>query len=131
MALEITVAEKGCGGSLLYIQKLFGKSFVAACQIIPVFVEKCGEKFSGELVKSAKEEKAVAKMGVKNKSAFVKLIFIFQTKIVCSRAGPMDAMNNLAFVSSAIAFRYARAFGGRSANLRALSVGVRQPSNST
>ena len=55
----------------------------------------------------------------------------FQTKIVCSRAGPMDAMNNFAFVSSAIAFRYARAFGGRSANLRALSVGVRQPSNST
>ena len=53
--------------------------------------------------------------------------FHFQTKIVCSRAGPIDVMNNFAFVSSAIAFKYARAFGGRSANLRALSVGVRQP----
>ena len=29
--------------------------------MICVFVGKCGEKFSGELVKSAKEEKTVAK----------------------------------------------------------------------
>ena len=61
----------------------------------------------------------------------LRMTFSDYTKIVCSRAGPMDAMNNFAFVSSAIAFRYARAFGGKSANLRALSVGVRQPSNST
>ena len=43
----------------------------------------------------------------------------------------MDAMNNFAPVNSAMAFRYSRAFGGRSLNFRALSVGVRQPSNST
>jgi len=57
--------------------------------------------------------------------------FHFQTKIVCSRAGPMEAINSFASVKPAMAFRYSRAFGGRSLNLRALSVGVRQPSNST
>ena len=53
------------------------------------------------------------------------------TKMVCSRAGPTEAMNNLASDNSAMALRYARAFGGSSFQDFALSVGVSQPSNST
>ena len=39
--------------------------------MISVFVEKCGEKFSGELVKSAKEEKAIAKIAARNAKTFI------------------------------------------------------------
>ncbi len=53
------------------------------------------------------------------------------TKIVWSRPGPTDAIYKFAFVSSAIAFKYACAFFGSCLNVLHLSVGVSQPSNST
>jgi hypothetical protein len=42
----MTGAEKGCVGSLLYIQKLLGRLLVGACQTIGMLVEKCGESSS-------------------------------------------------------------------------------------
>lgn len=50
--------------------------------------------------------------------------------IVCSRAGPTDAIVSFAPVSSAMALRYALAFGGNFFHSRASCVGVFQPGNS-
>ena len=57
--------------------------------------------------------------------------FHYQTKIVWSRPGPTEAMNNFALLNSAIAFKYSRALAGSCLNVFALCVGVCQPSNST
>ena len=54
IAFEITEAKKGCGGSRLYIQRLFGKLIVGGCHKIAVFVEKSGANLSSEFVARAK-----------------------------------------------------------------------------
>src|ERR1700690_2974427 len=100
--------------------------------MICAFVERRGQ-ISSKVSAAARNEKSIAKIGAKTFMTQPCLLQSQnnQTKIVWSRLGPMEAMASFAPVNSAMAFRYTRALAGKSFHLRALSVGVRQPSNST
>jgi hypothetical protein len=72
-ALEIVAAEK-TRGIFLYIQKLFGRLFVGAFQMICAFVERCGE-ISSKVIGAAGEEKASAKIAARNAKVFTALTY--------------------------------------------------------